>query len=399
MTSVRRALLLPLLAALVLTTRASAIKGCPFCGPGGKTLLDEVNEASLVVYGKVKSADDAKQTTRLTVESVVKTNPAAGKFAQITLDRYIDPDQAKKLRFLVFCEVHKDKIDAYSGRAFRSDSKVVDYVQKAIKVKDQTAAKKLRFFFDYLDHADIDVSNDAYTEYANAEYTDFKAMAKDLPAARVVKWLENPDTPSVRVGLYANMLGHCGKKADAKVLKKLLDDPERRAGSGIDGIMAAYTMLEPKAGWATIVAQLKDKDSDFLARFAALRAARFLVDFRSDATTKKQYIDGVCILLEQGDIADLAIEDLRKWKAWDRADKVLAVTKTDAYEPAIVKRAILRYCLQCKDNKAAEKYVADSRKEDAEAVDEALELLQLEADAAKPKDNKKDKPGKKNGKK
>jgi len=391
MPRVRQGLLLLLLAALVLTGDAPAVKGCPFCGPGGKTLLDEVNQAALVVYGKVKSADDTKQTTVLSVETVVKNDPTLGKLTEVTLDRYIDPDQAKKLRFLVFCEVHKGKIDAFAGRAFRADSKVVDYVTKALKVKDQSLSKRLRFFFDYLDNADIDISNDAYTEFANADYPDLKAMAKDLPAARVVKWLENPDTPSVRVGLYANMLGHCGRKEDAKVLKKLLDDPERRNGSGIDGIMAAYTMLEPKAGWAVISAQLKDKESDFLARFAALRAVRFLHDYRAaDAAAKKQYRDGVCVLLNQADIADLAIEDLRKWKAWDRADKVLAVTKTDAYEPAIVKRAVLRYCLQCKGNKAAEKYVADRRKDDAEAVSEALELLQLEADAAaKPKDEKK----------
>src|SRR5262245_17275784 len=98
MPRVRQALLLPLLAALVLTSQVSAIRGCPFCGPGGKTLLDEVNLATLVVYGKVKSADDAKQTTLLTVEKVVKDDPAAGKVKEITLDRYIDPDQAKKLR-------------------------------------------------------------------------------------------------------------------------------------------------------------------------------------------------------------------------------------------------------------------------------------------------------------
>src|SRR5215211_328369 len=222
MPRVRRGLLLLLLAALVLAGQAPAVKGCPFCGPGGKTLLDEVNQAALVVYGKVKSADDTKQTTVLTVETVVKNDPTLGKLTEVTLDRYIDPDQAKKLRFLVFCEVHKGKIDAYSGRAFRAESKVVDYVQKALKVKDQSLAKRLRFFFDYLDNADIDISNDAYTEFANVDYPDFKGMAKDLPAARVVNWLESPDTPSVRVGLYANMLGHCGKKEDAKVLKKLL---------------------------------------------------------------------------------------------------------------------------------------------------------------------------------
>ena len=59
----------------------------------------------------------------------MKNDPTLGKQATITLDRYIDPDQAKKLRFLVFCDVTNGKVDAYSGRAFRSDSKVVEYDQ------------------------------------------------------------------------------------------------------------------------------------------------------------------------------------------------------------------------------------------------------------------------------
>lgn len=385
----RRALLLPLLAALIIGL-PTAGQACPFCGPGGKTLLDEVNGAALVVYGKVKSADEDRQTTVLSIESVIKTDPTLGKTKELTLERFIDPKAAEKLRILVFADVFKGKIDAYSGRSFKADSKVTDYLSKAMKLKDEPVAKKLRFFFDYLDHADIDIANDAYTEYANADYVDFKDMARELPADKIVKWLENPDTPSLRVGLYASMLGHCGKEKHAAVLKKLIDDPERRAGSGIDGILAAYTMLKPKEGWATITGVLKDKDSDFLTRFAALRAVRFLYDYRSELIGKKQLLDGVAILLKQADIADLAIEDLRKWQAWDRADEVLAVVKTDVFEPAIVKRSILRYCLQAKNSKAAAAYVAEKRKADAEAVSEAEELLQLEADAAKPKDEKKD---------
>src|SRR5262249_35888779 len=168
----------------------------------------------------------------------------------------------------------------------------------------------------------------------------------------------SPDVPPFRVGLYASMLGHCGKDKDAGVLKGLLDDPERRAGSGIDGVMAAYTLLRPKEGWKYLTDSMKNAKEDFTFRYAGLRAVRFLHDYRDDVIGKKQLVEAVCQLLDQDDIADLAIEDLRKWQCWDLADRVLGVGKTDAYKQPIVKRAVLRYCLQCKDNASANAYVA-----------------------------------------
>jgi hypothetical protein len=109
-----------------------------------------------------------------------------------------------------------------------------------------------------------------------------------------------------------------------------------------------------------------------------LRALRFLHDYRPDVVAKKELLDGVCVLLEQDDMADLAIEDLRRWQAWDRADSVLAVAGTAAGTERIVKRAILRYCIECKGNAKARALVAEARKGDPEAVKEIEEKLERE---------------------
>jgi hypothetical protein len=265
-----------------------------------------------------------------------------------------------------------------------------EYLRGAMQLKGKPGLTRLRFFFDYLDNSDLEISNDAYKEFGNADYKDFKALAKTMPAARIVKWLKSPDTPSFRIGLYASMLGHAGTAKDAAVLKTLLDDPERREGSGVDGLLAAYAMLNPKEGWNYLLAALKNTKEDFMFRYAALRAVRFLHDYRTDVIAKKDLMAGLCILLKQDDIADLAIEDLRKWQKWDYADQVLAVAKTPAGKLAIVKRAILRYCLQCKGVAAATDYAKERRKEDAEGVAEAAELLKIEQETndalAKPAD-------------
>jgi hypothetical protein len=364
---------------------ASTSQACPFCTMQGKTLTTEVTDASMVLYGQLSNANEKAETTDLVVETVIKDNPARAKRTKLTLARFIDLERTDKDdRFLVFCDLFQNKIDPYRGMALKKGSKLPEYMRGALALKDKTGTQRLRFYFNYLDNSDLEISNDAYKEFGNADYKDFRALAKDFPADRVVKWLKDPDTPSFRVGLYASMVGHFGKKEHAPVLRKLLDDPERRAGSGIDGLLAAYVMLDPKDGWAYLQGALKSAKEEFMFRYAALRAVRFLHDFRTDVITKKDLTGATCILLGQDDICDMAIDDLRKWEAWDLADKVLAIAKAEAGKLPIVRRALLRYALRCKGSAAAAAYVVERRKADPEGVKEAEELLKLDEESNPP---------------
>ena len=360
---------------------------CPFCTQMGKSLADEVKQAPIVFYGKLLESDQDKETSKIEVVALLKDDPtkALTRRKTIVIQKWLDPmTLTDKDRVLLFCEEYKGKIDAFRGIVVKKGSKLPDYVKGAIARKDKPLSERLRFHFDYLDDTDAEVSNDAYKEFANCDYRDIKAMAKTLPSARILKWLKDPATPSFRFGLYANLLGHCGKPADAKVLEAILDDPERRT-SGIPGLLAACVMLQPKEGFARVTAILKDPKEDFMTRFAALRSLRFLHDYRPDLIGKKRLAAAATLLLPQDDISDMAIDDLRKWKAWDAAAQVLALRKTKAYdEVAVIKRAMLRYCLQCQGNAEAKAYVAARRKADAESVKDAEELLQLEAESAKP---------------
>jgi hypothetical protein len=379
----RRELLL-VLGVTALLVVGAPLWACPFCTMQGKTLTQEVDQASMVLYGKLANANEKNDTTDIQIEQIIKDDPTRAQRKTLKLSRFVDLEATTdKHRFLVFCDLFNGKIDPYRGLSLTNGSKLPEYLRGSLKVKDKPIGERLRFFFDYLDNSDLEISNDAYKEFGNADYTEVRTIAKALPAARLVKWLKDPDTPSFRFGLYASLLGHCGSKKDAGVLRALLDDPDRRAGSGIDGILAAYTMLEPKEGWKYLQGALQNTKEEFMFRYAALRAVRFLHDYRSDVVGKKELIAAVASLLKQEDIADLAIEDLRKWKCWGCVNEVLAVRKTDAFKLPIVKRAILRFCLQCRGGPDATKrlaadYVAEQTKADAEAVSEARELLDLE---------------------
>src|SRR5262249_49837747 len=157
---------------------------------------------------------------------------------------------------------------------------------------------------------------DAYREFANASYADYKDMAKKLDPAVLADWLEDAKTPPYRYGLYASLLGHCGKPEHAKLLRKMIDDPEKSKSSGIDGLLPAYLILAPKEGWDYFTNQLS-KTNDSAMRSAALPPCRFLYAERSDLINHKDLVKGVALVLAHRDMADFAIEDFRRWKRWE----------------------------------------------------------------------------------
>jgi len=356
---------------------------CPFCNPGGQTLTAEAVQANMVLFGRLTNAKldpnnvDAG-TTDLQIEKVVKADDILAGRKMLTLKRYLPLDKDSK--FLVFCDVYKGEIDPYKGEAVPPDSPIADYVKGALERKDKDPIERLQYFFSYLDNKDIIVSNDAYTEFGNADYKDFRKVAEKASAAKVAAWLKDPQTPPSRLGLYGSILGHCGKADDAKLLRELLADPQHQLASGVDGILAGIIQLQPKEGWTYLLGILKDAHRDFLLRYAALRAARFFHDFRPDVIPPADVTSGVVTLLGQKDIADLAIEDLRKWSCWDEADKILSLYNLESHNVPIIRRAVVRYALCCPPAKCpkAVAFVAERKKEDPKWVEEVEELLRLE---------------------
>jgi hypothetical protein len=379
----RRALfLLALLACVGLAAPAWA---CPFCSMQGQTLTQEVDQAAMVLYGTLSNARSGpagefdKGETDLVLEKVIKSHKFVEGKKKVTLPRYIPPTKGNEdVRYLIFCDLFRGKIDPYRGMPVKTDD-MPKYLEGALKVKDRKVSDRLRFFFDYLNNEDVEIANDALKEFGNAEYKDYHAMAADLPAEKVARWLKDPKTPAYRFGLYASILGHAGKNKHeyAKLLRSLVEDPEQRVSSGIDGILAGYVMLKPKEGWAYLRGILGDTSKEFLMRYAALRAVRFFVDFRPDVVPLKDSVEAVSLLLDQPDVADLAAEDLRKWKRWEMTDRILGLKDKESHDVPIIKRAILRFAL-CSPQKAAKAYVAEQRKLDEQSVLDAEELLRLE---------------------
>jgi hypothetical protein len=399
--------LLALSAAVLMTVSATvspaaelrAIKGhfCPFCGAvQGQTLVKEVQSAKFVVYGlpsnpQIKRDADGREssTTDLTIEEVIKPDPFLKDKKRLVLPRYIPPSPAGQEKLIVFCDVINDQADTYLYLTTK-DGALVKYLKEAIKLDENDIPKRLRFYFDYLDHFDTEISGDAYKEYAKADYPDVVKMIKQHGDAgmrtRLRDWFKDPNTPLFRYGLIGLMLGLCGDKSDGEVFLGLLNDPDKSMASGVDGILAGYILVDKENGWKYTKQLVMNAANDFSKRYAGLRAIRFLVETHHGHITQEELLSTVAILLEQGDIVDLAIEDLRKWKQWQFTDKIMGVRHKESHLAPIVQRTVLKYALACPQDKypSARQFVEEMKKTQPEKVKDALEILELEKSMAGP---------------
>jgi hypothetical protein len=362
---------------------APTVSSCPFCQEErGPTLLADFKTAEMVLLGTFTNAKPGggleDGTSDFVIERVFKSHDFIAKKKVIEkVPRYMP----SKSKFLIFCDVYKGVLDPWKGIEVQSNvEELVRYIDGALKVKDRPLGERLRYCFDFLNSGELDVAMDAYREFARADYKDYRDMARKLPAATLAGWLRDAKTPSYRYGLYASLLGHCGGPADAKLLRSMLDDPQQRLGSGVDGMLAGYLMLQPKEGWSYLNSLLKDERLDFLMRYAALRTVRFYWETRTDVYDKKDLVRAICLAMNQQDMSDFAIEDLRKWACWDVADQVIGLFGQKTHDVPIIRRAILRYALSC-PTPNAKAFVAQQRKMNREWVEETWELLRLEQEA------------------
>jgi hypothetical protein len=366
---------------LALALFVAPADACLFCSEQrGPTLSDDFSKASAVLLGsclnpKLGTGGLEDSSTEFIVEEVVKPHALIKDQKKILLPRFIADTKSKHI---IFADVYKGKLDFYRGVPVEADSAMVKYLKGSYAQQDKRPGERLRFFFDYLNFPEYEIALDAYREYAKADYKDYQEMAKTLPASKLVTWINDPKTPSYRLGLFASLLGHCGGPEEVKLLKKTIDDPEKRKGSGVDGMMAGLVMLDPKGGWAFLGEQMLDPKQDFQYRYSAFRTARFLWEVRPDLVPKEILVKSMGGLIQSTDMADFAIDELRKWKRWEYTQPILDLFDQKSHSLNVIRRAITRFAMRSPEPAAA-KFVAEQRRRDAEWVKDVEDLLKLES--------------------
>ena len=178
------------------------------------------------------------------------------------------------------------------------------------------------------------------------------------------------------MSLYSFLLGGCGGDADADFLAAQLDGDGERTVNCFDGFLGGYIHLRPREGWARALAVLGDGRKPLPMRLAVVRTVRMYHGWRP-VETHEEVLGCLNAMIAQHELADIAIEDLRRWKLWDLTPKILPLYGQKDFDAPIMERAIVRYALSCGDA-ASKTFVAERRRADPQLVKDVEESLQFE---------------------
>lgn len=367
----RTAFVLPLL--LLLIPRPAA--ACTFCGGGltaRQTLREHFAAAAFVALGTLKNAkpdpDGVGGTTEFHVTQALKTHPAATNAVHAVPRFY--PGSAE---YVVFAAVANGKVDLLHTAP--GSAAVADYVRGAAKLDPADAAARLGYFFRHLDDADPVIAADAFLEFGKATDAEIVAAKPALDPAKLRKLLADPATSDDRVGVFAMLIGLSGGKADADWLagQTAANPLPDRVAANLGGLLAGLALLDPKAGWSRTEAILGDGKRPPHERLAAIGAVRFAQNARP-ADARPRVLACYRAVISQGDLADLAIDDLRRWGWWDLTADVLAVYASK--NAPLFRRGVVRYALCCPAPEA-KAFVAGVRAKDPKLVAGVEESLKL----------------------
>lgn len=360
---------------LALLLSAGPLLACDLCPQKGTPLYRELPNAPIVVFGHVARAqllpDNIRGTSELHVEALLKdtTGKLKGK-SGVTMYRYLPPNP--NIKFLVLAELIGGQFDPYRSFQFSSD-RVLGYLKNAPKETDPQAL--LRYAFDFLNDGEPEIAGDAFAIWANSTNQDVQAVASKLAPEKLRSLLMDGKTPAARLGLFAYLLGACGKETDAELLRKLIAQPDERFAPAMDGLLGGYIQLRPAEGWKLAKEILASPERPFTQKHATLRMLRF---YHSAARPEhlKEIIECLGILVQNPGMLDLAIDQLRQWKLWNHTPAILKAFESDAAQSIMTRRSIVRYALTCPDP-AAKDFIGKLKKSDPKLVDEVEADLPL----------------------
>jgi hypothetical protein len=263
----------------------------------------------------------------------------------ILLSRYLptlDPKDAP--RYVMFFRVPAKTIEPYNGRQISTPG-VLNFVARLQTYRDNPK-EMLRFAAKHLDDADPQIAEEAFLLFAKADDKLIGQVSRSLSAQMLRKLVKTPDLEPERLSMYAYLLGACGDKSDVELLRSLLNNPAPRFFRAYEGILAGYIMLQPKEGWAFAHETMKDAKSSFVLRYAIQRTMRFFFNASPEENAANVML-GEGLALAHPDVADVAIQDLTRWKRWDHTKLIVSCYDKASHKSPLLKNSLVRYALAC----------------------------------------------------
>lgn len=379
-----------LLVVLIIPWLAIPAQACTFCSGGlltRQTLREQYQQAAIVLQGRLKNpqfnANGVGGSTELHIDHVLKSNAGFGTPKVIVIPRYLPVIGDTPPDFLVFGDITNGRFDVIFG--LPATATTAEYLQGLAQLSEDDTTRRLGYCFRHLDSPDTTIAADAYLELGKASDADLMHAKAAFDAAKLRHWLTDPQTPVERLGVFSLLLGVCGHSADVEVFQKLLKESPRpeRIRVNLGGLLAGYILLDSKAGWDQTASLLSDGTQPIAGRIAAIGTVRFFQATHAK-TSRSAILYCYQNVIQQGELADLVIEDLRRWGWWELTPDVIASLSATPNPPPILRRGVVRYALTCPDA-PAKAFLMRMRQVDRTLVESVEESLKLyETKPAKP---------------
>jgi hypothetical protein len=331
-----------------------------------RTLAEEFERSDVVVYGtfsnfKSTGARD-KDAIDFRFDEILRDDGKLGAGREITLQGYVASKGLESTRLLVFFDRWKGKLDP--SRGVHASPAIVAYLRDGLRCRKLGTTKALEHFARFLTHSESAIAEDALLELQKSNWIDLYAAAKAIDPEPLRRGFASVPIESSRSPMFAFLLGISGNREDLDRLATFCERPDGLSGEALAGCV----LLDRQAGWSAIRSIVANPLATERERFSAWRAMGILHECEP-TPNRKHILENYRTLLEDPDVAEAAIDDLRQWKEWKLTPTVLGqMLRPD------LRKAILRYALTCPLPEARE-VVAQVRTIDAEFVREQEELL------------------------
>ncbi len=323
---------------ILLWSLVSVAWSCPMCSAVPLTLAEELEQAEAVVVATPSGSGKYK------IEKVLKGKGLApGRLVTGA------PAPASMKQVILFT-VTPPTSPFWTGPPLATDPTLVKFLTGLMKLprgsNPTVQRQRLKYFLPYLGHANSDLADSAYGEFAAADYEEVIRLAPSVGRPKLLAWLESATTPDAHRALYLIMLGSFRNSADLPLVEKLLSQAEtNQSGTDQASLIACYLSLKGSGGLARIERNFLDPDLSPAAHRAALEALRFHGNL-GDPIESAQVAAVFRRQLQQPALAGLVLRDLALWKDWKALDDVVALYNSSQEAPW-VRIPVIRYLSTC----------------------------------------------------
>ena len=347
-----RTVLMTAFAMVAMAWSAAPVCACPFCGPPGPTLVQEIDGAAVAViahYRRAGSEDLSNpEATKaeFAIDRVIKGGELLGDRRSIRAHYYTPPPADAKLLFLA-----NNPPDLVWAPPVTLTPRGWNYLNTMLELP-RKGPERLLIALAHLEDQEKTLRTDAYDEFAWAPFEEVRKLGPQLQPDDLVKRIADPAIQSQNVRLYCTLLGVCGKPQHAAALEVMLRSGKQQFTPSIDAMVAAYLRLKGVEG-LPVIEQLfltSESPDDATKANATINALRFHGQ-EPDVIPRERIVELMRKLLDRPQLAARVLLDLARWNQkpedWRDIDRVAALFVNAKGDTLWVREPAVGYLVEC----------------------------------------------------